>query len=114
MTVIPIIVGSVDDGADTLTDLMASECSAKEVVMAVEEVVETLDRRLQSTNEEEEDDDARHASTSRQIVRLIRAYTTCKYRSKASETPLSYLSHPQLFRDWLNGRSPQNRPSSHD
>lgn len=104
MTVIPIVVRSIDNGADALMDVMAAECSAKEVVMAVEEVVEAIDRRLQSTDEEEEeDDDTRHASSSRQLERLIRTYTTCKYRSNAAETPLSDLSHPQLFRDWLNG-----------
>ncbi|OJT01701.1 hypothetical protein TRAPUB_7757 [Trametes pubescens] len=77
LTVIPIVVRSVDEGTDTLMDLMATECSAKEMVMAIEEVVEALDRRLQSTDEEEDDDDdARHASTPRQIARLIQAYAT--------------------------------------
>ncbi|KAI0372064.1 hypothetical protein BV20DRAFT_940950 [Pilatotrama ljubarskyi] len=81
LTVIPIIVGSADGGADDLLDLMANECSAKEVVMAVEEVVENLDRQLQSGQEEESGHDAPHISASKQISRLIRAYAASKPKS---------------------------------
>ncbi|KAI0646409.1 hypothetical protein C8Q79DRAFT_962504 [Trametes meyenii] len=77
LTVIPLVVGSVDNGVDDLLALMAEKCSAKEVVMAVEEVIETLDRQLQSDDgEEEAAEDPKRASTPVQLVRLIRAYSS--------------------------------------
>ena len=60
-------------------DLMASDCSAKEVVMAIEEAVETLGRRLRSGEDEEDDgseDDAKNLSPVKQLVRSIQAYTS--------------------------------------
>lgn len=112
MTIIPIAVGSADDSVDTLMDLMAAECSAKEVVMAVEEVVENLERRLQSGDEEDDHDEAKHASAPRQIIRLIRAYTASKYSSDLTGLPLTDTS-VQQSRGCLNGESPQRKPSSH-
>ncbi|KAI0674423.1 hypothetical protein C8Q78DRAFT_592898 [Trametes maxima] len=75
LTVIPLVVGSADDGVDDLLDLIADKCSAKEVVMAVEEGVEILDRQLLRSEEEDEAaDDPKHTSIPVQLVRLIRAY----------------------------------------
>ncbi|KAI8969429.1 hypothetical protein BD414DRAFT_428621 [Trametes punicea] len=76
LTVIPIVVGSRKDGADEVMDLLATECSAKEVVMAVEEAVETLDRHLQSGDEDDSEDHASHVSAAIQTARLVRAYAT--------------------------------------
>ncbi|KAI0635285.1 hypothetical protein C8Q77DRAFT_1217164 [Trametes polyzona] len=98
LTVLPTVVGSAQDGADELIDLMAAECSAKEVVMAVEEAVEILDRRLQSGDgEEHEEDEAAKASPSKQIVRFIRAYTSAiprlpKWRKSPKEAVESKLT----------------------
>ncbi|KAI0777791.1 hypothetical protein BD413DRAFT_188939 [Trametes elegans] len=75
LTVIPIVIGSPDQGADGILDLMARECSAKEVVMAAEEAVEILHRRLQSGDADEDEDKPRNARPATQVVRLIRVYS---------------------------------------
>ncbi|KAI0659261.1 hypothetical protein C8Q70DRAFT_916042 [Cubamyces menziesii] len=75
LTVIPIVTGSAKDGVDDILDLMTKECSAKEVVMAVEEAVETLERRLQSGEEDEDEEQSGRARPAVQITRLIKAYT---------------------------------------
>ncbi|KAI0746908.1 hypothetical protein C8Q80DRAFT_1178265 [Daedaleopsis nitida] len=77
LTIIPIVVKCPKESADALIDLMAAECSAKEVVMAIEEIIETLDRHLQEDEGEEGtgDDETSHLSSAKQLVRLIRAYT---------------------------------------
>ena len=88
LTIIPIVVSVPKDGADELIGLMSAECSAKEVVMAVEEVVETLDRVLQTDEDEDEDDsESLRLSPSRQLVRILRAYSIGKS---------SLLAHQQL------------------
>ena len=65
------------DGVDELIGLMSTECSAKEVVMAVEEIVETLNRTLK-TGEDEDDSDPLRLSPARQLVRLLDTYSACK------------------------------------
>ena len=89
---IPIIVSSPKDGAAELMDLMACECSSKEVVMAAEEAVETIHRRLQSRDDNEDEDDEESAqvlSSAKQMVRIVQAYTSGKvlHRS-ACDTPV--------------------------
>ncbi|KAI0360562.1 hypothetical protein OH77DRAFT_1556453 [Trametes cingulata] len=91
LTIIPIIVGSADSSADDLLDLMTKECSAKEVVMAVEEVVENLDRQLRCADENEDGRVAQHITASKQIARLIRAYA-------ASNSYLVLTAIPRLPR----------------
>ena len=75
------MTSSTRDGADELMDVMARECSAKEVVIAVEESVEALHQYLltkDDDNENDGDEDAlpRRATPARQLVRLIRSYTS--------------------------------------
>ncbi|KAI1798095.1 hypothetical protein LXA43DRAFT_875891 [Ganoderma leucocontextum] len=72
LTVIPIMVSTPEDGVDELISLISRECSAKEVVIAVEEVVETLDRTLQSGEDASE---SLRVSPARQLVRLLDAYS---------------------------------------
>ncbi|KAH9896973.1 hypothetical protein C8Q73DRAFT_687966 [Cubamyces lactineus] len=75
LTVIPIVIGSTKNGVDDILDLVSKECSAKEVVMAVEEAVETLERRPQSGEEDEGEEQSGRASAAVQVTRLIKAYT---------------------------------------
>ena len=77
LTIIPIVVPTLKDGADELIGLMSTDCSAKEVVMSAEEVVETLDRTLQ-TGEDEDDSDSLRLGPARQLVRLLGAYSACR------------------------------------
>ncbi|KAI0827041.1 hypothetical protein BC628DRAFT_193803 [Trametes gibbosa] len=70
LKVFPAVLGSSADSVDALIDIMAMNCSAKEVIMAVEEVVENLDARFQC-----DDDEISQVSTSQQILRVIRTYT---------------------------------------
>lgn len=56
---------------------MLKECSAKEVVMAVEEVVENLDRQLQ--HDEEGEESVNRLSIAKQLARLVRAYAIGTY-----------------------------------
>ncbi|CDO75008.1 hypothetical protein BN946_scf184965.g10 [Trametes cinnabarina] len=74
LTILPIVVGSPRDGAGEMVDLLAHECSAKEVVMAIEEAVEVLERHLHSEGEEDHGDHGSQAPPATQLVRLIRAY----------------------------------------
>ena len=60
---------------DALIDLMTAECSAKEIVMAVEEAVESLDRQLQTEDVDDEAEDTHRLSTSQQLARCVRMYT---------------------------------------
>ena len=73
LKVFPAVLGSSADSVDALIDIMAMNCSAKEVIMAVEEVVENLDARFQC-----DDDEISQVSTSQQILRVIRTYTASK------------------------------------
>ena len=71
------MVSSPDDSSDDLIDIMSRECSPKEVVMAVEELVESLDRAMQADEESEEQDrrKAGQLSAARQLARLTKAYS---------------------------------------
>ncbi|KAI0711155.1 hypothetical protein C8T65DRAFT_647682 [Cerioporus squamosus] len=96
LTIIPMVVGSPEAGAEDLLDLMFKECSAKEVVMAVEEVMESLDRRLQLRDEEGEENVDR-LSFARQLARLVRAYEMAiprlpKWKKSPRETVESRLT----------------------
>ena len=84
MTVIPIVIGSAKEGVDGILDLMTKKCSAKEVVMAVEEAVETLERRLQSGEEDEDEEQSGRARPAVQITRLIKAYTNSQHAPSPS------------------------------
>ena len=81
LTLMPIVVSCSAKGADGFIDLMARECSAKEVVIAVEEAIESLHRRLQDGASEDEDEDEDkddgpgRASPGSQLVRLVRSYS---------------------------------------
>ncbi|KAJ3003363.1 hypothetical protein NUW54_g5340 [Trametes sanguinea] len=74
LTILPLVIGSSKDGADEMIDMLAKECSAKEVVMAIEEAVEILERGLQSEDEDDHGDHGGHVSAAIRTVRLIRAY----------------------------------------
>ena len=52
MTVVPLVISYSGDSADELIDLMAKEWSAKEVVMAFEEIVESLEQTLQTDDDD--------------------------------------------------------------
>ena len=71
------MVSNPDDSSDDLIDIMSRECSPKEVVMAVEELVESLDRGMQADEDSEEQDrKARQLSAARQLARLTKAYSS--------------------------------------
>ena len=71
------MVSSPDDSSDDLIDIMSRECNPKEVVMAVEELVESLDRAMQADEDSEEQDrKARQLSAARQLARLTKAYSS--------------------------------------
>lgn len=67
------MVKSADEGTDSIIDLISAECSAKELVMAVEESVEALNLELQTADDEAEDDTS-VPSPSRRLSRLILIY----------------------------------------
>ncbi|KAM5533923.1 hypothetical protein V8D89_012463 [Ganoderma adspersum] len=100
LTIIPIVVSVPKDDADELIGLMSAGCSAKEVVMAVEEVVEILDRTLQTGEDEGEDEDdsgSLRLSPARQLVRILRAYSVAiprlpKWKKSPEEVVASRLS----------------------
>ncbi|PIL27618.1 hypothetical protein GSI_10770 [Ganoderma sinense ZZ0214-1] len=98
LTIIPIVVSITKDGADELIDLMSAECSAKEVVMAVEEVIETLDRTLQTGDDDEEDgSQSQRLGPARQLARLLGPYSVAiprlpKWKKSPEEVLASRLS----------------------
>ncbi|TBU26163.1 hypothetical protein BD309DRAFT_962945 [Dichomitus squalens] len=97
LTIIPLVVSSPESSADDLIGLMSQDCSAKEVVMAVEEVVESLDRAMQTGEDEEHGRTAPRTSTALQLARLIRAYAVAiprlpKWKKSPEETLASRLS----------------------
>ena len=70
------MVSNPDGSSDDLIDLMSRECSPKEVVMAVEELVESLDRAMQADEDSEEQDrKVGQLSAARQLARLTKAYS---------------------------------------
>ncbi|TFK89669.1 hypothetical protein K466DRAFT_574710 [Polyporus arcularius HHB13444] len=96
LTIIPVVIGSQEAGADDLLELMSKECSAKEVVMAVEEVMESLDRQLQLRDEESEES-VNQLSIARQLARVVRAYEIAiprlpKWKKSPRETVESRLA----------------------
>ncbi|RPD78958.1 hypothetical protein L226DRAFT_455708 [Lentinus tigrinus ALCF2SS1-7] len=98
LTIIPVVIGCPDASAQDLLGLISTDCSAKEVVMAVEEVMESLDQRLQMHDEDDEES-ADRPSLPREIVRLIHMYENAiprlprwkKSPSEAVETRLAEL-----------------------
>ncbi|OSD08143.1 hypothetical protein PYCCODRAFT_1498418 [Trametes coccinea BRFM310] len=74
LTILPLVVGSPRDGADEMVDLLSKECSAKELVMAIEEAVEILDSELQSEGEDDYGNHGPQVPGAIRAVRLIRAY----------------------------------------
>ena len=71
------MVSNPDDSSDDLIDIMSRECSPKEVVMAVEELVESLDRAMQADEDSEEQDrKAGQLTAARQLARLTKAYSS--------------------------------------
>lgn len=76
---IPILLPLWQDGALQLLDLIATECSAKELVIALQETTERL-RNEYLEDDDDDDDDEVPGSSSRplkrpaQTVRLINLY----------------------------------------
>lgn len=76
---IPILLPLCQDGALQLLDLVATECSAKELVIALQETTERL-RNEDLEDDDDDDDDEVPGSSSRplkraaQTVRLINLY----------------------------------------
>ncbi|KAI9063524.1 hypothetical protein FKP32DRAFT_1718372 [Trametes sanguinea] len=97
LTILPLVIGSSKDGADEMVDMLAKECSAKEVVMAIEEAVEILERGLQSEDEDDHGDHGAHVSAAIRAVRLIRAYAQTiprlpRWKKAPKDTVASRLS----------------------
>ena len=77
--------------------------------MASEEVMESLDRRLQ-TQDEDGEEYSDHLSPARQVVRLVRIYENgdCLRRLRWT-TSDPRISLVQLYLGFRNGRSPRGR-----
>ncbi|OBZ77602.1 hypothetical protein A0H81_02402 [Grifola frondosa] len=72
LTVLPLLSSSLDDGASEIITSMGKRCNAKEVVMATQEAIESLERHLQTEDEDEQEPS--RLSTANELSRLLRLY----------------------------------------
>lgn len=70
---LPLLVASRDENAERLVRLMAESSSAKEVVMATQEVVETIE--LMSQSSEQYDDEQDSAPPFQQLACILMVYS---------------------------------------
>ncbi|GBE89024.1 hypothetical protein SCP_1500260 [Sparassis crispa] len=94
LTLLPLLISCPYDGADKLIHIMGQESSAKEVVMAVQEVAEHLEYLSQADEQVEGVDHG--LSPLKQIDRLVRLYAQCVPRLPRRNKLPSQVMKPLL------------------
>ncbi|EMD31872.1 hypothetical protein CERSUDRAFT_119148 [Gelatoporia subvermispora B] len=74
LSVLPMLIPCSDEYAQSLLQVIGEHASAKETVMALQEIVETLGRSLQSIDDEEERPEDKTLSPAVQLARVMRLY----------------------------------------
>lgn len=77
MNALPLLLPCREDGARDLISLLGECCSAKEVVIAVQEALERLEISFEA-EENSEEDDPDYRSLNEQLLQLIRLYESGK------------------------------------
>ncbi|KAI0088246.1 hypothetical protein BDY19DRAFT_994160 [Irpex rosettiformis] len=100
-TIIPLLLESSRDASDDFIAVIAEECSAKEMVIVLQEVSERLKSTLSSLeSEDDEEDEGVDVSQTRaralqQVIRIISTYAKVVPRlSKGRKTPNQILYPP--------------------
>ncbi|KAF8872735.1 hypothetical protein BD779DRAFT_1679562 [Infundibulicybe gibba] len=94
LNTLPLLVPSRDPGARDILSLIGECCSAKEVVMAVQETIE----RLGSATDSEDDDEAVALPLSSQLATCVELYTSSIPRLKLRRKTAAETLKP-LFSD---------------
>jgi hypothetical protein len=76
--VIPTILPTQGEAAREIMALVGSNCSAKEVIIAVQEALE----RIQSSFYSEDDDEEKRISVVGQLDSLISLYASCEFEDQ--------------------------------
>ncbi|KAI0944793.1 hypothetical protein AcW1_001644 [Taiwanofungus camphoratus] len=99
LILLPVLLPCADEGAAQLINMMGQHCSAKEVVMAVQESVEMIQHASQSEeSEEDHENDREDLSVLRQMDRMLRLYAAVISRLPLRKKTPSQIIQP-LFSD---------------
>lgn len=83
----PLLLESAQDASDELLDSIAKQCSAKEMIIVLQDFAERFMRSLGDDEEDADEDDeeaagsdvrTRRASKAKQVIRIVTLYSEGK------------------------------------